>query len=475
MLDFRQGITLSVEVKHGPHSPLGYREREPRVWGAASRPGLIALVYVASVVSCACHSGRSRQFSADRADSGMEVEPSMVDADRPELDGATVADACGDACAPPSTQGVARDAAADVGSCDASADCQQRPVCDQDERACAAGCPRDEDGDGTMPSACGGDDCDDTSAERNTGLEEVCDGLDNDCDGMADDGLPDCAQDCDGVWGGEARLDPCGHCDDDPSNDCPEIASSGLVAEWRFDRHDGMTLAPTRGTCGSLCEATLWGFRDLSARDLDISSGWATAAETVTGGALTLDGVKDYVEIPDRDQLIHGWSALSVELVVRFHHFVTDQVLFTSGRIIPNMYAEGSSFVFKVEAAGALFAGFYQTTRGCWAPPCRAVNGGQLLQIRTWYHVAVVFNAGVPALYIDGVAVPHRGDAQGTVAMLANPTAPHRIGVHSASGGEPQEGWLDGDLAVVRVYERPLTPQEVAANAAAELPHKIQP
>jgi hypothetical protein len=62
------------------------------------------------------------------------------------------------------------------------------------------GCARDGDGDGVggdevvscrHPEAVTlGDDCDDGDASRWPGAAEVCDGLDDDCDGVADDGLP---------------------------------------------------------------------------------------------------------------------------------------------------------------------------------------------------------------------------------------------------------------------------------------------
>ena len=41
----------------------------------------------------------------------------------------------------------------------------------------------DGDGDGYVDAACGGGDCDDTSAERGPAVSETCDGTDNDCDG----------------------------------------------------------------------------------------------------------------------------------------------------------------------------------------------------------------------------------------------------------------------------------------------------
>ncbi len=54
---------------------------------------------------------------------------------------------------------------------------------------CAGNSDYDADGDGYDASDYGGTDCDDGDATVHPGAAEVCDGLDNDCNGTADDGL----------------------------------------------------------------------------------------------------------------------------------------------------------------------------------------------------------------------------------------------------------------------------------------------
>jgi len=60
--------------------------------------------------------------------------------------------------------------------------------CEPRSHACVFG-PRDADGDGEPAPECGGHDCDDNEALRRPGMEEHCDGLDNDCNDLIDDGV----------------------------------------------------------------------------------------------------------------------------------------------------------------------------------------------------------------------------------------------------------------------------------------------
>lgn len=128
-------------------------------------------------------------------------------------------------------------------------------VCDGIDNNCADGVDDgliftdyyiDEDGDGVgagvAQSACApiagrvttGNDCDDGNAQRTPGKSEVCDELDNDCNGPADDGLPTSAfyfdGDSDGFGSEPKRVDACrapqGYVGPDTGFDCDDASAA---------------------------------------------------------------------------------------------------------------------------------------------------------------------------------------------------------------------------------------------------------
>src|SRR5262249_38324823 len=82
------------------------------------------------------------------------------------------------------------------GACMTNADCADADSCTTD--LCSSGLcnhiPRDDDADGFVSAACGGNDCNDLDPQVNPGAPELCsDGVDNDCNGVADCFDPACA------------------------------------------------------------------------------------------------------------------------------------------------------------------------------------------------------------------------------------------------------------------------------------------
>jgi hypothetical protein len=132
---------------------------------------------------------------ATSACGGDDVPPPPPDGDAGHADGGDAGGDAGDA-----DGGDAGGDAGDAGLIDASIDGGE-----VDANVCI-----DADGDGYFAASCGGDDCDDTLSSVHPGAAEVCNGMDDDCDGTADDGvcLP-CAAGYTGVDDACTDVDEC--------------------------------------------------------------------------------------------------------------------------------------------------------------------------------------------------------------------------------------------------------------------------
>jgi len=93
------------------------------------------------------------------------------------------------ACSPPSDRFVAD--GSDCNDMDPSVHPDAEEVCNGIDDDCSGRADdADADGDGFIPTACGGPDCDDNDPEINPNGTEVCDGTDNNCNGEVDESDP---------------------------------------------------------------------------------------------------------------------------------------------------------------------------------------------------------------------------------------------------------------------------------------------
>jgi len=121
--------------------------------------------------------------------------------------------------------------------CDAGGDaCRFNGRCDPSSGRCQYDFV-DNDGDSSLPTECGGDDCDDFDFSINGSATEVCDSTDNDCDGVVDEGA-------DQFCGGSCSFEGCG-CES-PRLDC---GSSGDFSNCVDVNSDPLNC----GGCGNVC------------------------------------------------------------------------------------------------------------------------------------------------------------------------------------------------------------------------------
>jgi hypothetical protein len=241
-----------------------------RLLSVASRA--LALLFIATAAACSQQATNDivptdASDEASRADAPIDVGPPCHDdsdcADSRFCNGV-------ERCTPGASNADARGCA----PASPPTPCATSETCDEAARVCRGGCV-DADGDGHGAASCGGDDCDDSDAQRFPGRPEVCDAADHDedcnaltfgtqdtdvdgevaatCCNRAADGTRNCGRDCDDA---HANVRPglpevC----DSLDNDCDGMTDEGAGTPHYVDAdHDGFGLATTTPVieCGVL-------------------------------------------------------------------------------------------------------------------------------------------------------------------------------------------------------------------------------
>ncbi|MCK6526021.1 lamin tail domain-containing protein [Myxococcota bacterium] len=179
--------------------------------------------------------------------------------------------------------------------------------CSGADRSCTcAESDLDGDGYGTV-AACAQLDCDDSNATVHPGGTEVCDGLDQDCDGVADDGFDvdgdgwtTCGGDCnDGNPAAHPGLvETCNGFDDDCNGTYDLEGSSGCTPYYADGDEDGYGIGSARCLCGPSSPYTALAAGDCNDANAAVRPG---AVETCDLADQDCDGVVDDVGDGDGD------------------------------------------------------------------------------------------------------------------------------------------------------------------------------
>jgi hypothetical protein len=192
--------------------------------------------------------------------------------------------------------------------------------------------------------------------------------------------------------------------------------------------------------------------------DVSLSGGTATLQNSPTyssssGGIITFSKTSSqYATLPN----IGSKSVWTCEVWVRFSSSLTGQI----SSVITNQFNGASSLNFSIGTNNApssynIVAGFFD---GAW----RNTTGFAPI-LNTWYQIAGTYDGSTIRQYVNGSA------SGGTLNYAGTSTSGGQIrmmGRWDTLAGSVN--YIDGDLAIARIYNRALTAAEILQNFNAQ-------
>ena len=218
------------------------------------------------------------------------------------------------------------------------------------------------------------------------------------------------------------------------------VPASGLVSAWGFNESAGTTAADGSGNgrVGTVRQAV-----------------WTPNGKY--GGALSFDGINDWVTVADHASL-DLTTSMTLEAWVK-----------------PGAMSGWETILMKERGAGDYSYALYAhdgapLDGGAPVPSGNVKAGGAFQTLRgtiqlpagNWSHVAMTYDGTTQRLFVNGVEVASRPQT-GPMAVGAGA---FRVGGNNSWTGE----FFQGDIDEVRVYNRALSQPEIAADMKTPLP-----
>jgi VCBS repeat-containing protein len=207
-------------------------------------------------------------------------------------------------------------------------------------------------------------------------------------------------------------------------------AVPGLVAAYNFNEGSGTTLTDRsgRGHTGAISGAA-----------------WSTQGKF--GGALSFDGVNDWVTISDTAalDLTTGMTLEAWVLPSTLSGWRTVLLKERSGGLVYSLYTSGD---------GTRPSGYVAT------PGEVGVVGPSSVSTTTWTHLAVTYDGAMLRLFVNGTQVATRA----LTAPITASTGALRIG-----GNSVWTEFFQGRIDEVRIYNRALSAAEIQADMSAPI------
>ena len=206
---------------------------------------------------------------------------------------------------------------------------------------------------------------------------------------------------------------------------------SGPVASWNLDESAGVTAGDSAGaSAGTLTNGAAW-----------------TAGRY--GGAVSLDGINDYISLPNLD--VAG-AGITMTAWVRFSSFPasSDQRILSKAT---SFQEQGHYWMLSQTLASSNSRLRFRLKTGSVTSTLIASSGN--LAANTWYHVAATYDGAAMRLYLNGVEV---GSMAKSGSVATSSTTPVSIG-RNPDGSN----FLSGAVDDVRIYNRGLSATDIAA------------
>ena len=208
--------------------------------------------------------------------------------------------------------------------------------------------------------------------------------------------------------------------------------AAGLVAAYAFNEGSGTTTSDRsgNGNTGTRSGAT-----------------WTTAGKT--GAALSFDGVNDRVNVND---------SASVDLTGG---------MTLQAWVYPTALSGWRTVLLKERSGGLAYALYAHEDIPTPAAYVRVgsvdvrVAGISPLPLNTWTHLAATYDGAILRLYVNGQQV----DSQARTGAIQVSTGLLRLGGNAVWGE-----WFAGRIDDVRIYNRPLTANEIQVDMATPVP-----
>jgi len=219
------------------------------------------------------------------------------------------------------------------------------------------------------------------------------------------------------------------------------LLTSGLVGYWSFNGADTNWTSATAGTTNDLSGNNNTGTLTNMSRS-------ASPAPGISGQALKFDGVDDYVDVGNMASSINkSQGSFSAWVFVR-RYPNANQTSATGIIEVGSSASSNNGITLSPPGSGAYINMHYRTN---------GVSTNSTVSVPTgaWHNIVGTWTESTLTIYLDGALADSDNNGSITTATLNQA----RIG--SDALGTAGQGFFDGSIDEVRVYNRALTPAEI--------------